>query len=97
MTDINADAHDCVPKVIFPRIGDLGTTQEIPGKPKIEGTTARYELLECKNAPSSRFNESSQNLLRGDPLRRHDRLAGVDQALCVLFNRSGRKRQATTL
>jgi hypothetical protein len=32
MTDMNADAHDRALKVIFPRIGELGTAQEILGK-----------------------------------------------------------------
>ena len=41
MTDMNADAHDRALKIIFPRIRELGTTEEILGKPKIEGSTAR--------------------------------------------------------
>ncbi len=32
MTDMNADAHERALKVIFPRIGELGTTEEILGK-----------------------------------------------------------------
>ena len=32
MTDLNADAHDRALKIIFPRIGELGTTEEILGK-----------------------------------------------------------------
>jgi nicotinamidase-related amidase len=32
MTDMNADAHDRAIKIIFPRIGELGTTEEILGK-----------------------------------------------------------------
>jgi nicotinamidase-related amidase len=32
MTDMNADAHDRALKIIFPRIGELGTTGEILGK-----------------------------------------------------------------
>jgi nicotinamidase-related amidase len=32
MTDMNADAHDRALKIIFPRIGELGTTEEILGK-----------------------------------------------------------------
>jgi nicotinamidase-related amidase len=31
MTDMNADAHDRALKIIFPRIGELGTTDEILG------------------------------------------------------------------
>jgi nicotinamidase-related amidase len=32
MTDLNADAHDRSLKIIFPRIGELGTTDELLGK-----------------------------------------------------------------
>jgi nicotinamidase-related amidase len=32
MTDLNADAHERALKIIFPRIGELGTTDEILGK-----------------------------------------------------------------
>lgn len=32
MTDMNAEAHDRALKIIFPRIGELGTTEEILGK-----------------------------------------------------------------
>ena len=38
---MNADAHDSALKIIFPRIRELGTTEEILGEPKIEGSTAR--------------------------------------------------------
>jgi len=32
MTDMNADAHDRSLKIIFPRIGELGTTDEALAK-----------------------------------------------------------------
>ena len=38
---MNADAHDSALKIIFPRIRELGTTEEILGEAKIEGSTAR--------------------------------------------------------